>query len=220
VRKGLAFTGVAVALVGAGVLLVAISLSSGTSGSIVEGVSAPTISGNGNYTHVIPSSPQKSAAVIFVWSSTRSVQVTLYVAGACPNQTVGYVCPAGNPLDHWWSNTGTWSWTGSVSEPWLLIVINPNATVAALNGTLVESFPAPNSFSSGVNFFVLLIGSVLLIGIGALSLFLGLFLRGGVYQPKPDPVGPPDAGILGHDDLDEEEWESGPPSHDEDVDEP
>jgi hypothetical protein len=219
VRKGLAFTGVAVALVGAGVLLVAISLSSGTSGSIVEGVSAPTIAGNTNYTHVIPSSPQKSAAVIFAWSATRSIQVAVYVAGGCPNNTVGYVCPAGPALKHWWSNTGTWSWTGAVTEPWLLVVINPNASDASLNGTLVESYPAPNAFSSGINFFVLLIGSVLLIGIGALSLFLGLFLRGGVYEPRPVPVGPPDASILGQDDFDDEEWESGPPTE-PDVDDP
>lgn len=219
-RKGLAFTGVAVALVGAGVLLVAISLSSGTSGSIVEGVSAPMIAGNTNYTHVIPSSPQKSAAVIFAWSSTRSVQVYLYVAGGCPNGTLGYVCPDGNPLQHWWSDTGTWTWAGSVSEPWLLIVVNPNASDASLNGTLVESYPAPNSFSSGVNFFVLLIGSVLLIGIGALALFLGLFLRGGVYGPRPPPVGQPDSAILDRDDFDDdEEWESGPPAG-PDVDDP
>jgi hypothetical protein len=219
VRRGLAFTGVAVALVGVGVLLVAISLSSGTSGSIIEGVSAPSIAGDTNYTHVIPSSPQKSASVVFAWSSTRSVQVYLYVAGACPNMTVGYVCPSGNALKQWWSDTGTWTYVGAVSEPWLLLAVNPNATVASLNGTLVESFPAPSSFSGGFNLFVLLIGSVLLIGIGALSLFLGLFLRGGVYQPKPAPVGPPDAGILDHDDFEDEDWESGAQS-DPDVDDP
>jgi len=219
VRKGLAFTGVAVALVGAGVLLVAISLSSGTSGSIVEGVSAPVIAANTNYTHVIPSSPQRSAAVIFAWSSTRSVQVSLYVAGGCPNQTVGYVCPSGGALKHWWSETGTWSWSGAVTEPWLLIVVNPNSTAAALNGTLVESYPAPTSFSSGINLVVLLVGSILLIGIGALALFLGLFLRGGVYQPRPEPVGQPDSSILDHDDLDDDDWESGSPS-DPDVDDP
>ena len=218
-RKGLAFTGVAVALVGAGVLLVAISLSSGTSGSIVEGVSAPVIAANTNYTHVIPSSPQKSAAVIFAWSSTRSVQVSLYVAGGCPTQTVGYVCPSGGALKHWWSETGTWSWSGAVTEPWLLIVVNPNSTAAALNGTLVESYPAPTSFSSGINLVVLLVGSILLIGIGALALFLGLFLRGGVYQPRPEPVGQPDSSILDHDDLDDDDWESGSPS-DPDVDDP
>lgn len=218
-RRGLAFTGVAVALVGAGVLLVAISLSSGISGSIVEGVSAPIIAANSNYYHVIPSSPQKSAAVIFAWSSTRSVQVSLYVAGGCPNGTLDYVCPNGNALAHWWSDTGTWSWTGSVSEPWILAVDNPNSSVASLNGTLVESYPAPNAFSSGINFVVLLVGSILLIGIGALALFLGLFLRGGIYQPKPTPVGQPDSGILDRDDLDDEDWESGP-SSEADVDDP
>ncbi len=218
-RRGLAFTGVAVALVGAGVLLVAFSLSSGTSGSIVEQVGAASIAGNTNYTHVIPSSPQKSADVIFAWSSTRSVQVYLYVAGGCPNDTLGYVCPNGPALQHWWSAGGTWKWSGAVSEPWLLIVVNPNSTDAAVNGTLVESYPALTSFSNGVDLLVLLVGSVLLIGIGALALFLGLFLRGGVYAPRPDPVGSPDSAILDREDLDDEEWESGSPPG-PDVDDP
>jgi hypothetical protein len=219
VRRGLAFTGVAVALVGAGVLLVAITLSSGSYGSIVEGVSAPLIKANTTYAHVIPSALQKSAAVVFVWSATRSVQVSLYVAGACANQTPDYVCPSGNPLGHWWSTTGTVSWTGAVTEPWVLIVANPNATDAALNGTLVESYPAPTSFSSGINLIILILGSFTLIGIGALALFLGLFLRGGVYQPRPPPVGQPDSSLLDPDDLDDEDWESGS-SSDPDVDDP
>jgi hypothetical protein len=219
VRRGLAFTGVAVALVGAGVLLVAIGLSSGTYGSIVEGVSAPLIKANTTYAHVIPSAIEKSAAVVFVWSSTRSVQVSLYVAGACANQTPDYVCPSGNPLGHWWSSTGTLSWTGSVSEPWVLLVVNPNSTDTALNGTLVESYPAPSSFSSGLNLIILIVGSLTLIGIGALALFLGLFLRGGVYQPRPDPVGQPDSATLDREDLDDEDWET-TTSSDPDVDDP
>jgi hypothetical protein len=219
VRSGLAFTGVAVALIGVGVLLVAFSLSSGTSGSIVEGVSAPHIAPATNYTHVIPSSPQKSANVLFDWSSTRSVQVALYVAGGCPNNTVGYVCPAGKALKTWWSDSGGWSYTGAVSEPWLLVVVNPNSTAASMNGTLVESYPAMSTFGGGINLLILVVGSVVLIGIGALALFLGLFLRGGVYGPKPDPVGQPDSAILDREDLDDEEWENDPASE-QDIDGP
>jgi hypothetical protein len=219
VRSGLAFTGVAVALIGVGVLLVAVSLSSGTSGSIVEGVSAPLILPNTNYTHVIPSSPQKSANVVFDWSATHPVQVALYVAGACANNTPNYVCPSGPALYMKSGTSGGWPYTGSVSEPYLLVVQNPNGVPAALNGTLVESYPASSTFGSGVNLIVLVAGSVVLIGIGSLALFLGLFLRGGVYGPKPEPVGQPDSAILDPDDLDDEGWETDPtPEHD--IDEP
>jgi hypothetical protein len=222
VRTGLAFTGVAVALIGVGVLLVAFSLSSGPTGSIVEGVNAPHIAADSNYTHVIPTSPQKSANVVYVWSSTKSVEVYLYVAAGCPNNTAGYVCPGGPPVMSWWSTTGAWSWTGSVSEPWLLVVVNPNSTVASYNGTMVESFPATSTYGSGFNLFVLLIGSIVLIAIGALALFLGLFLRGGVYGPKRDPVGQPDSALLrpDADEFDDEVWDDGSPTHDPDDDEP
>jgi hypothetical protein len=222
VRTGLAFTGVAVALIGVGVLLVAFGLSSGPSGSLVEGVNAPHIAGDSNYTHVIPASLQKSASVVYAWSSTRSVQVYLYVAAGCPNNTAGYVCPGGPALKTWWSDTGVWSWTGSVSEPWLLIVVNPNSTAASYNSTLVESYPAMTAFGSGWNLFVLLIGSIVLIGIGALALFLGLFLRGGVYGPPREPVGQPDSALLrpDPDEFDDEMWDDTSSATGPDDDEP
>jgi hypothetical protein len=220
VRKGLAFTGVAVALIGVGVLLVAFSVSSGSTGTIIESVNAPDIAANTNYTHVIPSSPQRSASVVYTWSSSRSVQVYLYVAAGCPNNTVGYVCPGGPPLKTWWGTSGTWKWTGSVSEPYLLIVLNPNATDSSYTGALVESFPATSTFGSGVNLLILLIGSVVLIGFGAVAVFLGMFLRGGVYGAPRTPVGPPDAAVLRQPgrDLDDEEWEDEPPPLDPDDD--
>jgi hypothetical protein len=220
VRRGLAIAGVVIALVGVAVILVAFSISSGPSGSIIEGVTAPDIAGDTNYTHVIPVSPQKSATFVYSWSSTRSVQVYLYVAAACPNDTAGYVCPAGPAVQDWWSSTGSWTWSGSVNAPWLLVILNPNGTAAAYSGTMVESYPAMGTYTSGLELFVLIIASVVLLGLGALALFLGLFLRGGIYGPPRTPVGPPDAGILrrpGDDDL-EEEWQDEPPSHDGDDD--
>jgi hypothetical protein len=222
VRTGLAFTGVAVALIGVGVLLVAFSFSSVPSGSIVEGVSSAHIGGGTNYMAVIPASIQRSASVVYAWSSTRSLEVYLYVAAECPNMTAGSVCPAGPALKMWWADTGVWSWTGAVTGPWLLLVVNPNSTEASYNSTLVESYPAGGGFGSGWNLFVLLIGSTVLIGIGALALFLGLFLRGGVYGPPRPPVGQPDAALLqpDPDELDDETWDDTPSSKETDVDEP
>ncbi len=209
--------GVAVALVGVAVLLIAFGVSSQTTGSIVEGVGSPAILANDNYTHVIPVSPQRSANVEYAWSASKSVRVFLYQAAGCANNTPGYVCP-GPELKSWWTDTGIYTYTGSVSEPFLLIVQNVNSTTVLYNGTLVESYPAMSSLGSGWELFVILVGSVILIGFGAIAVFLGVFLRGGVYGPPPQPIGQPDSALLGRgsDDLDDDGWDDAPPGHDPD----
>ncbi len=176
--------GVAVALVGVAVLLIAFGVSSQTTGSIVEGVGSPAILANDNYTHVIPVSPQRSANVEYAWSASKSVRVFLYQAAGCANNTPGYVCP-GPELKSWWTDTGIYTYTGSVSEPFLLIVQNVNSTTVLYNGTLVESYPAMSSLGSGWELFVILVGSVILIGFGAIAVFLGVFLRGGSTVLRP-----------------------------------
>jgi hypothetical protein len=214
------FVGVAVALIGVGVLIAAFGASPGPSVAIVQSVDAPLIMPGSEYQHVVPSSLQKTASVVYAWSSTRSVKVFLYVAGSCANQTPGYVCPAGPALMSWWDTSGVYSYTAAVVAPWLVIVDNVNGTDVAYNGTLVETYVAPPAFGAGWNVYVLIAGSIVLIGIGAVALFLGLFLRGGVYGPRPPPQGQPDAALLHRspDNLEDDGWDDDPPpdTHDED----
>ena len=207
-RLRLAIVGAGIALIGVAVLLVAFSLSSGTSGSVVENVRVPAIGGHTTYADVIPASLVSSASVVFAWASTQSVEVALYDAVPCANAT-GSLCPGSTAIASWWSTSGVASWTGAVTNPWYLEVVNPNASVAAYNGTLAESYPAP-TMGGDLPLVVLLLGAVALMGIGALALFLGMFLRGGVYEPARPPVPPPDSALFGpmegdedHDDLEE-----------------
>jgi hypothetical protein len=211
VRKGLAVLGVAVALVGIGVMIAAFSLSPGPSGSFVENVTIPEIAGHGNFTKVVAALIESSALVDFNWGATQSVQVGIYIAGYCADNTS--ICPIGAPLDSWWSNSGVWLYTGAVSTPWFLKIVNPNGSSAGFNSTLVETYPAPGHTPlSGWWVTLLIVGALVLIAIGALAVFLGSFLRGGVYGPRPPLTPPPDSALLGPPDDEWDDFEDdGPP---------
>jgi hypothetical protein len=215
VRTGLAVIGMAVAVVGVGVLVVAFTLSSGNTGSTVHNVDVPSIAAHSTYNATIPSTSESSASIAFAWASTESVRVAFYEAGPCGNGT-GDRCPSGAPLASWWSRSGVLSWSGDVARPWFLTVTEPNGTATSFNATVVESYVVPGLLSSNLSLAVLLAGSIVLMVIGALALFLGFFLRSGIYRGAPTPVPPPDAGILdaeGDDDFDlsDDETEDGPP---------
>ncbi|HXW67409.1 MAG TPA: hypothetical protein VEL82_06000 [Thermoplasmata archaeon] len=206
-RTWLLVTGIAITVVGIGVLVAAFSITPGPSGSTLQHVSVPDLGAHQLSVQVISSALVSSASVVFSWSANQSLQVAIYVGAPCSpgNATL---CPSGPAQAVWWSTTGGWTYTGAVTNPWLLKVYNPNATVAIFNATLVESYPATGSSGPAWTLLVLLLGSLFLLGIGALALFLGLFLRGGVYGGGRPPVPPPDAGIL--DDGLDDDLDAGP----------
>lgn len=185
------------AVVGVAVLLVAISLFFGASGTVIQTIATAGIAPYTNYTHEIPVTLVKSATFSLNWTGSASVQVFLYVAGVCGNGSGEYVCGEGGPVAHWWSATGTWTWSGAATEPWLIVVYNVNGTTVSFSGSMVETYPAKGTFTDGIGLLVLILASVVLLGIGSLAVFLGLFLRGGVYgRSQPPPVGQPDSAIL------------------------
>lgn len=196
-RRGLIVVGVAVALVGVGVLIIAFGVSPGASTSDVFSVNAPTIDANQSFSHVIVGVLQKTATVVYGWSSSHSVKVNLYVALACADNLSRY-CPAGPALKSWWDTSGVYSYTAAVVGPWLVQVNSTNGTATSFNSTLVETYVNPPAFGLSLDVYVLLAASIVLVGIGALALFLGLFLRGGIYDRAPPRLTPPpDSSILG-----------------------
>jgi hypothetical protein len=217
VRKGLAILGVAIALVGIGVMIAAFSITPVPTGSFVQQVGVPKIAAHANLTRVVSSRTEGSARVVFSWGSSESLEVGIYVAGPCTGNSS--TCPVGPPLKMWYTNSGAWLYTGSVSTAWFLSIVNPNATVASFNSTLVETYPAVTQFPlSEWSVLLLIIGALVLIAIGGLAVFLGSFLRSGVYGPAPGLTAPPDSAILGPpDDDDLEDFDDGtePPGGDE-----
>ena len=160
-------------------------------------ITVPVVPGFSSYAVQLSGVPQSSAHVELIWASSENLQVEVFASGTCPHG--GNLCPNGPPLVSWWSNSGTWSVTGPAAFPLILNLTNPNATSASFSGTFLESYSAGGWTNLTWLQLLPLTGGVVLLVIGGLAVFLGLFLRSGVYQRAPG-VGP----IV---DLDEEDDE-------------
>jgi hypothetical protein len=183
VRTGLVSLGVVIAVVGVGVLVAAISLSSPAGGShtdVIDFVSLPS----GSFTNqTVAGVDQPSANVVVNWTATGPVNVHLYQGVACA--APGGICANGTALAAWSGTSGgEWSTRGAVSFPWVLEIQNPSRSTSSLTGTLLESWPATSTLSFGWSLLVSLVGAIILMGIGGVAVFLGLFLRSGVYRPS------------------------------------
>jgi hypothetical protein len=204
VRTGLLVAGAAVALIGAGVLLAALSLSSGPTSSQFDPVSVPSIPGHAYYQQQLVGVNESSASVALIWSSSQKLIVAVYPAVACPH--ILGVCPSGTPVATWYDDSGHWSTSGSVSFPLFLNLTNPNATATAFSAAFTESYSTSSLSNPTWNLFLPLIGAIVLIAIGGVAVFLGLFLPKGVYSERRRAVGPgTDDEEDDLDDLDDED---------------
>ncbi|MGI0130937.1 MAG: hypothetical protein ACREDE_02255 [Thermoplasmata archaeon] len=214
-RTGLLAAGAAVAIIGAGVLLASLTFSSGPTTTEMDPVSLPTIAGHSYFEQQLQGVNRSSADVSLVWSASQYLIVAVYPAVSCPH--VLGVCPSGTALATWWGDRGDWSTSGSVSFPLFLNLSNPNATPTAFAATFEESYITSSLANPTWNLFLPLIGAVVLIAIGGVAVFLGLFLPQGVYSSIRGPlVGDEEDDDLDDDldddgDLDEAMDDPGPP---------
>lgn len=197
-RTGLFIAGAAVAIIGAGVLLATLTYATGPPHTIDDTVSVSSLPGHTSYTPELGGWNGSSASTHIAWASSQSVLVAIYPAVPCPDSTS--VCAAGNDLQSWWADSGSWSVGGSLSFPLFLNITNPNGTPVSFSGALVETYTASALSDPTWGLFIPLIGAVVLIAIGGVGIFLGLFLPEGTYRGARAP--PP-----GFDDLDDEEVE-------------
>lgn len=182
-RPGLVVIGLAFAVVGAGLVTSFFVFSSGgpeqaASTSVSVSLLAPSQTQVWTLTAVSTS----TGTLTLSWASTMHANVTLWKAAPCT--TTAAMCIDGPAVVNWASNlSGHWKGSGSVAGAYLLAVTDVGPTNLNFNATLSESYPGP-AFGLGTPDVILLtIGSVLLLGTGAIGVFLGLFLRGGVYEP-------------------------------------
>lgn len=197
-RTGLFIAGAAVAIIGAGVLVATLTFSTGPAHMVFDPVSVSSLPGHSFYTPQLEGSNVSSGSTHLTWASSGSLLVAIYPAVPCPDGTSE--CAAGNALASWWANSGSWSASGPLSFPLFLNITNPNGTPVTFSGALVETYTTSALSDPTWGLFVPLIGAVVLIAIGGVGIFLGLFLPEGIYTP---PRTPPS----GYDDLDEEEVE-------------
>ena len=207
-RTGLLVAGAAVAVIGAGVLVATLTFSTGPIHMVFDPVSVSSLPGHSHYTPELEGSNISSASIHLTWASSASLLVAIYPAVPCPDATSE--CAGGVAVASWWANSGSWSAGGTLSFPLFLNITNPNATSVSFSGSLVETYTTSALSDPTWGLFVPLVGAVVLIAIGGVGIFLGLFLPEGTYATTRAPPRYDDL-----EDDDEDEFEA-----DRDVDEP
>lgn len=134
---------------------------------------------------LLPGTDADHGTLSVTWRSSSPVDVTLYPAEGCTEP--GPSCASGAAAASWSSvMTGAWSTAGSLHFPYLVTWTaagTENGTFTASGVESTEVVVAPNVID------VLLVdgAAAALTVIGGVAVFLGVFLRSGVYR-GPAPV--------------------------------
>jgi hypothetical protein len=181
VRAGLVVLGIVIGTVGAGVLGAAFFLPPTTTQTQLGSVTVTNLGADLSHNSLLSGTNVSSGTFAISWTSTSTISAAIYRSAPCA--TPPALCPVGSPLVKWNANqSGRWLYQGSLTFPLVLSIANPGPSMTTLQGTLVELYPA-----GGLPTWALLsiiAGGGILVGIGGLAIFLGLFLRGGIYtQP-------------------------------------
>jgi len=199
VRTGLVAVGAAFAVVGAAVIVGVLYPGDEPTVTRTSSATADGMAGGSWRPFVLPAYASDPASVLVQWYATTGlldlpaqVNVSLYAGRMCPPATEP--CPELPALAVWnGSGPGHWSASGTTGSMYLLLVtclggsgVSVNFTATLVEQYLVSSRPLPM-----LPFAFTIIGGGLLAGVGAVALYLGLFLPEGVYAPL-DPVGPAD----------------------------
>jgi hypothetical protein len=209
VRTGLFAVGLAFAVVGAVLGVTGFILPQSTPGSTlakVSSISAPNIVPSQVRTGVVLLVNTSSGTFSITWSATHAMSVDLYQGVSC--SAPSHYCDSGPPLVTWPMNTsGLWTQSGTLRSPLLLSLTNSGSTNVTFSGSTLESYAVGGSNLPAWVELTILAGAVLLVAIGGLAVFLGLFLRSGVYS-RPDAVLPRYAsGLDGPDDEFDDPYE-------------
>ncbi len=212
-RTGLFVAGTAVLIIGVGVLVASLTFSTGPPVNRFDPISVSSLGGHSYYTPQLEGSNESSAETRLVWASSGSVLVSVYPSVPCPSSPKS-PCAAGHPLQSWWADSGSWSAGGGLSFPLFLNITNPNGTPVTFSGSLTETYTTSALSDPTWAFFIPLLGAVVLIAIGGVGVFLGLFLPEGTYSGRAAP--PADYDLAEGDDFDIEDDELEPAEDDAD----
>ncbi len=189
VRTGLTVVGIVIAVVGAAVFLTIVldpptTLHTTITPEKVYGPAEPTNVSVNNMAIYFPASPR--ASLFLIWSSNGSIDASFYAGSACTfyNGSTGQC--TGNASASWsGASSGTWNTTAGhplACPCYLTLRNNEHAYPISVEALLLETYqqrvPALDTFS----YVSVLFGSILLLGIGCLATFFGLFLPSGVFR--------------------------------------
>lgn len=184
VRPGLVTAGVLLAVLAAGMLLVVNLAPSSSQNRDWFTLPAQPIPTNSTSVALIQGTDSGRGTFTLHWSATAPARVALYSAVGCA--TASLACISAPPLASWGGNaSGDWAASGDLRFPLLLAWSSPTGAPGEFSASAVEASPGPSPLPS---LGVVLIdgGAAVLAVLGGVAIFLGLFLRGGVYRgPAP-----------------------------------
>jgi hypothetical protein len=185
VRTGLVVVGLAITLVGGALVGVLFLAGVGVDNSQVKSATFPVLGGGGTWNSTISLVPAAGGSLTLSWSSTGKTNVSLYGTGPCAPPTTG-TCLSLPALVSWSANaSGRWSTSGTIEATYVLATRDVGTTNLNFTYLASESYPLSKSPLSPLAASLILVGAGLLLGIGGVAVFLGLFLRGGVYARNP-----------------------------------
>jgi hypothetical protein len=189
VRTGLVVIGVALAVVGAGLTLSAFFEPGAPSLTQVNPLAAPNLQPSQARTMVVWLENTSSGTLTLSWVSSSDVNVSVYralVCGFVTSNTHVLYCPDGPALATWPLNSsGHWNTSGEISFPLLLNLDNVGSKTVTVNAVFDEVWASTSPRVPTWVFVSILSGGAACISIGAVAIFLGLFLRAGVYSRAP-----------------------------------
>ncbi len=188
-RTGLVLVGIGMAVIGAGVIAsLALAPDPGT---IRESwpIDIENLTSNASRGLPVPGTTGTGAIFSFDWVSSSPAEASLWPAVSCG--AASGACPTTElPVVHWNATThGDWSTHGVLPSYYLLTIWAPASSSVNFTGQAAESYAAPSLAIATWAMISVIVGGVVLLGIGAMALFLGLFLRPSIYQPPPPSAG-------------------------------
>ncbi len=213
-RAGLVVLGVALLVVGGVLGYVGVTATGGATTRGLESVraiSAPNIYPNQTRTDDVGLVTTSNGLLSFAWNATQSLSVEIYQGTPCGGP--GQYCHSGAALAAWPANlTGLWNISGALASPMILVLTNHHDTNTSFTGLVAEEYTTVTPLRAPTwSVVAILTGAGLLVAIGGIVTFLGLFLRGGVYT-EPEAVRPRyyASELDGPYDPEEEEFDDGP----------
>lgn len=189
VRPGLVTVGVAFLVLGAGTVASIYALPmQPTTDQQSTVVPLGFVAGHGGGQASLSGTDSSAASFRVQWSSSVNLSVDLYDAPGC---SASGSCVLTNPVRSWTGNTsGDVTVTGALAFPFVLVWSNPSDASGSFQAQAVETYHAHGALPT---LTLLLVDGTAgtLILVGGVGLFLGLFLRGGVYRAPPGPRAPP-----------------------------
>lgn len=145
---------------------------------------------------LVPGEGGNSASLLINWSATAAFSVELYPTGQCP--VAAPSCATGPALASWPGNlSGTQTLHGALSYPYLLVWTASPAS-GGLFAISCQSQVSVTTPLPGVVSVVVYASAAVLVVLGAVAAFLGLFLRGGfrsrLREPPPSSLREPPPG--------------------------